>query len=625
MDNTHSIEYDKILSGIHIGEHSFDVDCVKKEIYERCIKPGYNFVTIRTRNRKEINPEVFIEWAKYLADNKIYFVFLYTMQQAPKGRKSHLSKETVSEMKRVAGEYFLGDMIGETGSTYACKFPGYYNLSGDKPNLMMLKQDHPDMKSAEEAYLKSVSEYVDIDKELGMPNIFSVEATALSKYNTKSGVNMPTVELMCWYPDVMLPSIRGTVRGFESEFWGTYVAHEWYGGMRHTDILKRKRLEIAYKFAYLSGSHLFCLESGDELVTAYGGRFEPGSDICNDYTNALNYIRDLIKTDKRPSGGPKVKLAFVSGIHDAWGGWGGSSVWNQFHRKEWGHSDAEYSWRMLDEIGSKRQWYDIANYGDKDFSALPAYGMYDIIPAESTLDAMCKYDYLIFLGYNAMTDEVMDKLTNYVKKGGNLLMCAAHLNCNPVRNGEFVFPSAKKLEALFGVEYKNEIISVNSGVKFEYESLVNNIMYPGSTSSYSDPIYSSGYADYAKFSVTKARTCAYLCDDFAILDKETSPPAVIENKVGNGVATLVTSVNYPGNPAVYPLYRALVREYITMSARNCEIKVIGGDRLRYAVYEGNKIYLLNTDYDLPLTVKINSKGKELKVCVEPMELKTIQL
>ena len=101
--------------------------------------------------------------------------------------------------------------------------------------------------------------------------------------------------------------------------------------------------------------------------------------------------------------------------------------------------------------------------------------------------------------------------------------------------------------------------------------------------------------------------------------------SVVENTLGKGTVTTVTTVNYPGNPAVYPLYRAIVREFVSSSSRNCNIKVIGSDRIRYAVYPGGKIYLLNTDYDMPVIVKIISDNKENIVTLEPLELKTIQL
>lgn len=610
---------DVIYNGVHIGEHSFVPENILDEIETRCVKPGCNFVTIRT-TREQVAPELFYKWAEYLAQKKVYFVFLYTMQHAPAGKESQFTKEMVDKIKEIAGEYFLGDMIGETGSIFACKFPGYYQKGGQ----YVIDGGFPDMKAAEDSYIESVSKYIRKDRELGMPNIFSVEATGLNKYNAKVGVDIPCMELMCANPDIMLSSLRGVARGFQNEFWGTYVAHEWYGGMRQDDMLKRKRLEIAYKLGYMAGSSIFCLESGDELVTAYGTQFESDSEVCKDYQRVISYMNNLIKTDKRPKGGPKVEFAFVSGNYDAWGGWGGSSVWNQFFREEWGHNEAEHSWRLLDEIGTKRQWNDIANYGNNDLSAFPSYGTYDIIPAESTLDAMKKYKYLVFLGWNTMTDELMDKLIAYTENGGKLLMCASHLNYSSERTGKLKLPSTDKLKKLFGIEFTGEVISTNDGAKFEFDSYNDGILYPGSKSMRCDPIYSAGYLKYASFKLCGGRTTAYISSTFKRNDEENFP-LLIENKLGNGVASLVSSVNYPGHPALYPLYRALVREWISHSSRNCDIKVIGSDRIRYSVYEGNKMYLLNTDYDMPVTVKIIYNGKEQLVTIESLELKAIEL
>lgn len=77
----------------------------------------------------------------------------------------------------------------------------------------------------------------------------------------KAGIEIPMLKLMCGHPEILVSSLRGTARATNAKRWGTYLAHEWYGGMRHEDILKRKRMSLAYKYAYLSGSQLFCLES----------------------------------------------------------------------------------------------------------------------------------------------------------------------------------------------------------------------------------------------------------------------------------------------------------------------------------------------------------------------------
>ena len=74
-----------------------------------------------------------------------------------------------------------------------------------------------------------------------------------------------------------------------------------------------------------------------------------------------------------------------------------------------------------------------------------------------------------------------------------------------------------------------------------------------------------------------------------------------------------------------PLYRALLREMVTASARSCPIQILGSDRLRYAVYEGNVIYLLNTDYDMPITVKILKGGTQQLVTLDSLELKKMEL
>ena len=144
---------------------------IKNEIYERVIKPGYNFVTIRPRRTVDVAQNYFIEWAKYLAENEVYFVFLYTIQNAPDGKITHLEKETVDEMKRIAGKYFVGDMIGETGSSVACKWPGYYEGITKNWDSQIGTKKHPDMKAAHDAYVKEVSKLIEIDRELGISEV----------------------------------------------------------------------------------------------------------------------------------------------------------------------------------------------------------------------------------------------------------------------------------------------------------------------------------------------------------------------------------------------------------------------------------------------------------------------
>lgn len=619
-----------ILNGVHIGEHGFDVDNIIDELYERVVKPGYNFVTLRPLNARDekglprdLDQEYYIKWARYLAENKVYFTFLYTIQVPPPGRICSMDAETIAKMKEIAGEYFLGECIGEPGSSNACKLQGYYQATANRGADPNMPPTAFNMTEAHANYVAKVERFADTAREVGFPNVLSVEATMLNKYNTEAGVNLPMVEVFNSNPDEHLPTGRGAAKAIGAPMWGTYFAGEWYAGMRHSDPLKRKRVELGYKFAYLSGSSLFCLESGDEKINAYGEVHEADSEICADYRRMLDYIKELSETDNRPSGGPKIKLAFVHGKDDAWGGWGASAVWNQFYREEWGHSEAEHSWRLLDELGTRRKWSDIANYGDHDYSSAPGYGLYDIIPIEASVDVLSEYEYLIFLGWNTMTDENMDKLTEYVRRGGKLLMSAAHLNYNPQRKGNLMLPPEEKVKALFGARFTGESIKTNCGTKFKRSSINDEILLPGTYDFLCDPIYSAGYTEYLKVELCGASPSGFYGDSFG--SKPTDIYTVIENRVGKGTVTLVTSVNYPGHPALFPLYRMLARETVSASARSCDIKVVGSERLRYAVYEGDKVYLLNTDYDMPITVRLIKGEREEVVTLDSLELKSVCL
>lgn len=617
---------ENMLCGVHIGEHGFSAEAVLDELRTRVVEPGYNFVTIRTnaRNGEIIAADTYLKWAEYLRENKVCFLFLYTIKTDEPELKGTIDKETVERMKEIAGEYFLGDMLGELGSSFAAKHAGYIR-NATPGNLNPYRQpphNVADMKAAADNFVNIVNKYVQLDRKIGMPHIASVEPTALSKYIDMGGVDLPMVELMCAPPDILVSYMRGMARAFGRD-WGTYLAHEWYGGVRHDDILKRKRLSLVSKYAYLAGSEVFCIESGDECISSYDQHFEAESDICRDYREALTYLRDVSTADNRHKGGPRVKLAFVSGRYDSYCGWGGSSVWGQYEREEWGHSDPEHSWCLLHEIGTKRQWWDVENYGESDLSALPAYGMYDIVPIEADIDALSKYDYLIFLGWNSMTDEDMDKLAEYVNRGGNLLMSMAHLNYSVKRGGEFIMPPEDKLLKLFGVRATGEIIKTNAGLKF-CDSIIDGVRYPRMPQVHTDPILTSGYARFALTELVDAEVLAMLSNSFG-WPLKVLPPAAVQHRVGKGCATLCTSLEYPGNGAVYPIYRVLARELITASARSADVKVLAPDRIRYAVYPDGKVYMLNTDYDLPINVVIECKDKKIAATVEPLELKIVEI
>lgn len=614
-------KYDFILNGIHIGEHGFNKDKVIDEIKRECVDKGMNYVVIRPEG--EVGKEYFIKWAKYCADNDIYFAFLYSIIEDKNGELvSYFDKETVSEMNEAGGKYFLGDSLGEPGSSYTFKGKKYFTKS-DIP-----KQNLKDLQEAREQYINLVKSYVKIDKNLGIDNIACVEASVFSKYNLDAGVTIPVNETMVGNPERILSCLRGSARANNIKLWGTYFPGEWYAGKWHEDILKQKRIELSYKYAYLAGSKIFCLESGLEMVNAYGENHKYDSDVCRHYRNTLKLFNDMVKKDFRPAGGPKVKIAFVYGNNDGWGGLtNGSTLWAQFDDESWGCAAPEYSWKILEDITVPSGWYDTENFGPVDLSGQIPMGQYDVIPAESNADVLSNYDYIIFVGWNSMTYEIYDNLTKYVENGGNLFITAAHLNTSIARNGEYKVINGGDLSHLFGCKICGGFKSPG-GFKFARKG-IDGIHYAGAvdyTKNILDPLYGFGYAHYAKVKVCGGEVGAVLSEGFFPAENsEDTPPVLIENRCKKGVARLLTSIDYPGHGAIYHIYRILVESLLNHCHQNSDLIVFGNSKLRYAVYEGNVVYLLNTDFDCDICANVIYRGEKQKIMLKPCELKRLEI
>ncbi len=608
------MERDLVINGIRIGEYEFIPENVIDEIQEKCIDQGMNYVAFSIGTAK---PELayFEKWAEFLRDNKIYFTFT----RAPEGVFG-FEKEAAIKMKQIAGEYYLGNIVTEIGSAYCCK-GSEFGGAGPQETIPV-----DSMSAGRQFITDAVNKHINISYFSEDIGTTVIEATGLVPYVAECSEMFPILETMCGNPEIMIPMLRGNSRILNRKFFATYIAHEWYAGTRNFDELKRKRLKMVYDYAYMAGSGLFVLESGDLFLHSHDAlnyREKQADDtaVCENYRNVIRDFAQLANKDFRPKGGPKVKLAFVQGNNDGYSPWRAcSSIWNQWSQKEFGYGSAEFVWRIYDDIASKRCWADVNNFGEQDLSNAPAYGMYDIIPATATFEAMSKYDYLIFTGWNTMTDGIYENLKKFVANGGKLFMTAAHLNTNDKRDGKISLINGGDVADLFGCRLDAEAsVNINDGYHF-YESIVPDVLYPRSAAY--DPIFSEGFANYPGVELCGGSCAAVCSQNFVYQDKDFEKPAIIENKLGEGYAILMTGLDYPSG-SLYSAYRAVVRELLQASHRQAEVKVMCSDRVRFAVYEGNKVYLLNTDFDCKSYAKICCGDKVTEVTLEPCEMKII--
>ncbi len=605
---------DEIINGFRVGIHDFDPEKVI-DVIEKKQTEGMNYVSISTNHMPgggdKIDQKYFIEWAKYLTERKIYFSFSGGGYRAHSG----FTKETAEKMKEIAGKYFVAYDMGELGTYHSCAGAGYPPFQ---------KTIWKDLQQAKDYYIDCVKKGIEGNKMGGTLDVSVVEAFSPIMYNAEAGVTYPTIEF--WPADMEISAAfaRGAMSSFKNDKWAAYFAHEWYGGLRW-DELKQKRFKMGYDYAYMSGASIFVNEDGEEKAGFRDRKnFDYDHPICQNYRKVMSDFALFAKEDFRPEGGPKVKVAFVYGNLDAYSfGRFSGSIWRGHLQRDFGYDNSEYAWRILENIFIKRRWCDVNNYGEVDLSGAPAYGQYDVISANAGADVFSKYDYLIFCGWNSMTEEIYKNLKTFVERGGRLLMTAAHLNTSIKRDGSISLINNGDVSDLFGctLDAQNYIES-EDGCKL-HPSIVPELLYPTIEFDRGDPSFAEGYMNYAKTTLTTGVSAARLSNKFADKDEEAMPISLVENKCGEGYAILMTNLEYPYGPVV-AMYQMLVREMLTASHRCADVKVYGSDQLRFSVYEGDKVYLLNTDFDNDIVATIDYGTHKEKIILEPCEFKAVE-
>ena len=308
---------------------------------------------------------------------------------------SHFDAEIISDVKAIAGDLFMGEMFGEVGTMKMSKDKGYFgwdNSLGRAP-LPYAK----DVAEARRHFVNYVKGLTDYNKSIGLDKSLVVESTAAFAYCLEGGIGIPVVELMPGDPEKLVSFARGAAISYERDMWGSYVAHEWYGGYRHYDALKRKRLDVLYKYLYMQGSNIAVLESGDCEIVSFGMNIPYEDVLCQEYRDTVRNFYDFTQKNHRLPNGPYTKVAFIYGEDDAYTEFLGGVAFEQFDREEWSKGDEERSWRILSEVYRTPDWQDPLAYATDDgldLNHAPAYGTYESTPSSNLSFASPPMSYL---------------------------------------------------------------------------------------------------------------------------------------------------------------------------------------------------------------------------------------
>lgn len=628
-----------MLTGVNIGDYEFNpetiLEVVKKYKFGKENGDVFNFLSLRMDWTRPSSAQLY-EWAKYFKENGIYFKTSNNYPRFDKNVKLTLSKEEIEEIHRIAGEYYLGDGLGEFGGFYATRAKGYDNNLSDNP-IQGLKN----CQDAKETYIRQIRKVIDKMRENGSELVNSTQAVTLTPYDYEAGIDIVVIEVAPRNMEQIINFGRGAARAYKKDVIGAWLAHEFYGGYHQFDPLKAKRFTAEYYFMYLAGIDFACLESGYRSIHSHVDEVLPEEHpLTQSYLREAEDFAKFCKGDIRPGkNGPITKIAFVQGNLDGFGWGNSSSLWGQYYDEKWGFGAPEYSYRVLDDVYTGCGWYEGRNFGDYDYSNSPAYGQYDVIPATTPLEVMKQYEWVIFCGWNTMTPEIYETLKSYVAGGGNLFITAAHMRDSIDRGEKGKFIDVN-WEELLGVKLSNEIYRCNDGYKFSKYSTIDGITYPGTKTFLCDPAWSAGYTEYVKFEPTTAETVCYISDTFksstnvkpyeSFGDKSVDMslvPFITENKYGKGNVIFMSNSDYPGAAQVFPIYKIMVKAILSGSHRISDLKVIGSDKIRFAMYEDDeryKLYILNTDYNFEQRVRVIFRGETIDKTVGSVGIEIIE-
>ena len=391
------------------------------------------------------------KWAQAVKDRKMWSMSIYSGD----------GKDLQDKLTAAYDGRYLGNNIGEYAS--------YLYQSDDcRPKSIPNDRNLLDSKNhMVNRYVNSVPS----GWQGSFPYVFSTCGAALSCYELAGGIDFICNEQWAIGAQNIAHTsaeARGAARKWGPEYWCAWNAHEWQtcGIPYHTD-QKFDSCFVGYLQEYVFGTSIIVLESGaqgtqaDQYTASYPGqpkeeRRKEGYDeeVARRYREVTKRFYDWVKAHPRDKGTPETKIAMALGNLDAYLGMnGGFAVWAQHANAAtnhlWKYGAPEDTQEMLKGIFFPINPKGVEPFGNSWLGGTP-YGQVDVVNVddETTLADLCRYDLLVFGGWNTMMPQEKDVLERYVKNGGTLVMSRPELTTRIDR--DYVGYTDKDLLPLFG-------------------------------------------------------------------------------------------------------------------------------------------------------------------------------
>lgn len=503
------------------------------------------------------------------------------------------------------------------GSLFMCEFGGlmlYWPTSTVESSPLIIPPTD-NFAEAETAMVDSLRSVIADSQAVNVTRpLVCIEASGtVARWLYQAGIDR--VDLEVTYDrdnELFFSAAKGAARAYGKDTFGVDMAMVWYGGDSQHDELWFQRWRTSLYHAFIRGADPIYAEHGLMDYQALGKSRATHDPEVVRFREILGEVAQVVAANPRPSDFPLARIGVIQGHLDSYAGLFQTHVWGQRDNDDLRLGEAEHAWQLFETFYRRQPWEFRHAWGDTDTSGNPPLGQVDVVPSEAPAEVLQRYDCLLFLGWNSMTDELYDKLRGYVHGGGHLLATLAHLSTATSRHGENPLIHDGDLRDLFGVQVDaSSPLPLPQGIKFRQNPPLGDYQLPLRSPS-CDPDYCGGFP-MAQVRLAGACTIAVGSDRNHQAQWPEQPIVLTAHQHGDGQAMLLNSLAYPGNPGVAPLYRDLLR--FVAAAWQPELRIIAGDRVRYAVYphgDDTLTYLLNTEPHLDQTVRFGEKSLSLQ-------------
>ncbi len=388
--------------------------------------------------------------------------------------------------------------------------------------------------------------------------------SVMFKYMFDAGYEWLGAETMYSSMEVLMAFLRGTSRSRGQRDFGVHHALQWSSSPQDAPEHVR-RYRLALYVSWMLGASQINTEEGLWHLEEYYSHFHRHSQACKSHLEQQRDFARFVATHSR-KGELVSAMGVLHGRYDGWHGFGNAMQWGFSGAR---NGDAERSWDLMrvfyprSEPGKALYFHGCPTDRPLGYHSGAPLGGVDAIPVESGAEFLAKYPALAFMGYHmAGVDD--EKLADYVRNGGKLLLTRAHL------------ATATELAAIQAYELNENLASPLSFAEAdEYvENHVNGI-----------PVRAA-----AKIREPE-RVLAYTDEGL---------PLVCEYRLGAGVVTLVEALAYPAHPAIRGLYEARLEEMLREATVSREVWYESGDDVEAAVYDledgSCEVYFLAVDW-----------------------------